>query len=139
MIRLEHIFLITIYTLSAIVIQIYNSIDYIEKISTKEELDTDELFDALFNIYTNIEKFFIIIKSISPLNINSNREDDDNDEVINLTSFNDNKIEEQKKGQTLVIVYDFDSYKLSKYIIQFLCPSEELAIILQNIRKIEVQ
>ena len=139
MIRLEHIFLITIYTLSAIVIQIYNSIDYIEKISTKEELDTDELFDTLFNIYTNIEKFFIIIKSISPLNINSNREDDDNDEVINLTSFNDNKIEEQKKGQTLVIVYDFDSYKLSKYIIQFLCPSEELAIILQNIRKIEVQ
>ena len=62
--------------------------------STKEELDTNELFDTLSNIYTNIEKFFIIIKSISSLNINSDREDDDNDEVLNLTSSNDNKIEE---------------------------------------------
>ena len=138
-IKLKYTFLITIYTLSAIVIQIYNSIGRIEKVSTKEELNIDELFDALSNIYTNIKKFFVIIKSISPLNTNSNREDDDNDEVINLTSSNDNKIEKQKKRQTLIIAYNFGGHKLFKYTIQFLHFSEELAIILQNIRKVEVQ
>ena len=94
--RLKNIFLVTIYTLLAIVIQIYNSIDRIEKISTKKELDTNKLFDTLFNIYINIEKFFVIIKSISPLNINGNRENDDNVKVINLISFNNNENKKQK-------------------------------------------
>ena len=137
MMGLEHTFLVTVHALSATVIQTHDSIGRIEEVPAEEELDTDELFDALSNIYTNVEKFFVIIKSISPPNTNSDREDDDDDEVIDLTSSNDNEMEEQKKGWTLVAAYDFGGHEPSEHATQFLRPSEELAIVLQNARKAE--